>query len=155
MEENRMPLSPEEKKQYIRDLYEQGFNARNIDYLDQVFGDQYVDNSSGTPGPMDRESFKQFIAMYMQAFPDIRFDIEGDIIAEGDYVAWRDVVTGTHQGEFMGIPATGNQIRVAGIHIGQIDENGRAKTHWGGLDNLGMLVQLGVVPAPGSQPAPA
>jgi predicted ester cyclase len=102
---------------------------------------------------MDRDTFKQFIGMYMQAFPDIRFEIEGDIIAEGDYVAWRDVVTGTQQGEFMGIPATGRQIRVVGIHIGQFDENGKAKIHWGGIDNLGMLVQLGVVPAPGAQPA--
>src|SRR4028119_1224011 len=90
MEENRMSLSVEEKKQAIRDLYEKGFNARNLDYLDQVFGASYVDHSSSAPGTMDRDSFKQFIGMHFEAFPDIRFEVEGDIVAEGDYVAWRD-----------------------------------------------------------------
>lgn len=150
-----MPVSSEEKKQSIRDLYEQGFNARNMDYLDQIMSDQYTDYSSGTPGPLGRDSFKQFLGMYLQAFPDLHFEIEGDIVAEGDYVAWRDVVTGTHQAEFMGIPATGKQIRIVGVHIAQVDETGMAKAHWGGVDDLGMLVQLGVIPAPGAQPAMA
>ncbi len=150
-----MSLSVEEKKQRIRDLYENGFNARSLDYLDQVFGASYVDHSPGAPGPMDRESFKQFIGTYFQAFPDMRFEIEGDVVVEGDYVAWRDVVTGTQEGEFMGIPATGRRIRMTGIHIGQFDEQGNAKAHWGAIDNLGMLQQLGVVPEMGAQPAMA
>ncbi|MDQ5824306.1 MAG: ester cyclase [Chloroflexota bacterium] len=148
-----MSLSVEEKKQSIRDLYEKGFNARSLDYLDQVFDASYVDHSQDAQGPMDRESFKQFIGMYFQAFPDLRFEIEGDIVAEGDYVAWRDVVTGTQQGDFMGIPATGKRIRITGVHIGQFDENGNAKAHWGVVDTLGMLQQLGVVPEMGAQPA--
>ncbi|MDQ3704991.1 MAG: ester cyclase [Chloroflexota bacterium] len=150
-----MSLSVEEKKQGIRDLYEKAFNARNLDYLDQVFDASYMDHSTDAPGPMDRDSFKQFVGMYFQAFPDMRFEIEGEIVAEGDYVAWRDVATGTHQGEFMGIPATGKRIRITGVHIGQFDENGYAIAHWSAVDTLGMLQQLGVVPEIGVQPAMA
>jgi steroid delta-isomerase-like uncharacterized protein len=148
-----MSLSAEEKKQAIRNLYEMSFNARNLDYLDEAFGGAYMDYSPGGSGPMDREGFKQFFNMYVQAFPDLRLEIVGDIVAEGDYVAWRDVSTGTHQNDFMGIPATGKQIRIEGVHIAQFNEDGTAKAHWGSIDNLGMLQQLGVIPEMGAQPA--
>lgn len=150
-----MPVSTEEKKQIIRDLYEHAFNARNLDYVDEAFGDQFTDYSPGTPGPLDREGFKQFIGMYLQAFPDLRLEIDGDIIVEGDYVAWRDVATGTHQNDLMGIPATGKQIRITGVHMAQLDENGKARAHWAGTDDLGMLQQLGVIPALGAEPVTA
>ncbi len=149
-----MPVSTEEKKRFVRDLYEKAFNARDLDYLDQVCGDRFTDYSSGAPGPMDREGLKRFIGIYLQAFPDLRLEIVGDIIAEGDFVAWHDLATGTHLNDFMGIPPTGKQIRIAGIHMVQVDEHGMAKAHWAGIDNLGMMQQLGVIPEPGQSGEP-
>ena len=66
-------------------------------------------------------------------------------IAESDKVAIRVIMHGTHQGEFFGIPPTGKQVTVSGIHIVRI-ANGRIAEHWGTIDDLGFMRQLGVIP---------
>jgi len=88
-----------------------------------------------------------FIQMYLSAFPDIHVTIE-ELIAEGDKVVLRTVYRGTHQGELMGIPATGKPVNVAGIEIVRVEGNTLAE-RWATIDQLGMLQQLGVVPMPG------
>src|SRR5205823_14624824 len=93
------------------------------------------------------EGSKQFIAMYLTAFPDVHFTVE-DIIAEGDKVVTRLTVRGTQQGAFMGIPATGKQTTSTGIDINRIVD-GKSVEHWLEMDTLGLLQQLGAVPAPG------
>ncbi len=85
--------------------------------------------------------------MYLTAFPDLHFTIE-DIVAEGDTVVVRSTARGTHQGELMGIPLTGKQVAVSGISITRI-ANGKAVEEWFNGDDLGLLQQLGVVPAMG------
>ncbi len=81
--------------------------------------------------------------MFESAFPDFRYEVE-DVISEGDKMAVRDVFTGTHEGDFMGIPATGNHVTMEAIHIFRF-ENGRIAEHWVARDDLGMMRQLGVV----------
>ena len=93
------------------------------------------------------EPYKQFLAMYFTAFPDARLTIE-DLIAEGDRVAVRQTLHGTHQGDFMGMPPTGRQVTGTGISIFRI-VNGKVVEQWANYDDLGLLQQLGVVPAPG------
>jgi steroid delta-isomerase-like uncharacterized protein len=107
----------------------------------------YLPNS---PQPMDREGTKHFFAMFHAAFSDESYTLE-DQMAEGDLVATRVTVRGTHQGEFMGIPPTNRQVTISGIGIHRIT-GGRITAHWPVPDLLGMMQQLGVIPAPGQSP---
>ena len=85
--------------------------------------------------------------MYLTAFPDLHFTVE-DLIAEGDKVVARLTVRGTQQGAFMGIPPTGKHVTVTGIDINRL-AGGKSVEHWLNMDTLGLLQQLGVIPAPG------
>jgi steroid delta-isomerase-like uncharacterized protein len=86
--------------------------------------------------------------MIHQAFPDLHAEVH-DVIAEGDLVAARVTYTGTHQGEFVGIPATGRKTTTNGVHFFRM-QNGRQAEHWGGPDMFSFLVQAGVMPGPGT-----
>src|SRR5437764_11463886 len=99
-----------------------------------------ADASSG-PAAM-----RAFIETYRTAFPDARLEL-GELIAEGDLVAgpWR--ATGTHQGELMGIPATGKPISITGMGMDRVVD-GKIVESWANWDALGMLGQIGVAPAP-------
>ena len=85
--------------------------------------------------------------MFRAAFPDLQATIE-DLIAEGHKVAVRGTLRGTHPGELLGIPPTGAQVTVPLIDINRI-EAGKLVERWGEADMLGLLHQLGVIPAPG------
>jgi predicted ester cyclase len=95
------------------------------------------------PGPA---GFKQVIGMFHTAFPDLHITIE-DEFGAGDKVGTRGSMTGTHQGEFMGIPATNKSVKVSYIDLWRV-ENGKFVENWVQLDMLGLMQQLGVVPAP-------
>jgi steroid delta-isomerase-like uncharacterized protein len=101
----------------------------------------------GMPGPLNLESYRQVGLMFRSAFPDIQDTVE-DQIAEGDKVVTRITSRGTHEGELMGIPATGKRYTITAIVIDRIIE-GRIVERWAQFDQLGMLQQLGVVPTPG------
>jgi len=93
------------------------------------------------------DAYQQWLSMYYTAFPDLHLTME-DIIAEGDIVVVRQTFRGTHQGELMGTAPTGKQVTVLGINILRI-VNGKSVEEWLNFDALGMVQQLGVVPAPG------
>jgi predicted ester cyclase len=84
--------------------------------------------------------------MYRAAFPDLRMDAE-DVLASGDKTVARVRATGTHRGELMGIPPTGKRVDVELIDIMQFDDAGSVSEHWGVIDTMSMMQQLGVVPA--------
>ena len=84
--------------------------------------------------------------MYLAAFPDLRFDAE-DVLTSGDKVVARARVTGTHEGEFMGMPPTGKRFGVQAIDIVRFGDDGLAREHWGVFDAMTMMQQLGAVPA--------
>ena len=98
------------------------------------------------PGPLDVEGLESFYAGLWAAFPDLEVSIE-DLIGEGDKVTWRIAVRGTHQDEFRGIPATGKNVSFGAQYIFRF-RNGKIVERWTNLDRLGLLVQLGAVPAP-------
>jgi predicted ester cyclase len=85
--------------------------------------------------------------MFLTAFPDLHFTVE-DMIAEGDKVVARITMSGTQQGAFMGIPPTGKHVAFTAIDINRI-AGGKSVEHWWEMDALGLMQQLGVVPAPG------
>ena len=141
-------MSTEENKALVRRLVEEVFNRGNISLADEFLAPDFVEHEELPPGiPPGREAPKQLTTMMHSAFPDFKATID-DIIAEGDKVVVRMTWSGTHNGEFMGIPPTGNSFSVGVIDILRIVD-GKLTDHWGQTDNMGMMQQLGVIPAPG------
>jgi steroid delta-isomerase-like uncharacterized protein len=97
---------------------------------------------SNNPKPMSQEETIEFVKMIHNAFPDVTFSIE-ELIAKGDRVIVRFIARGTHEGEFQGIPATGNKVEVSGVMISRI-ENGKIVEVREELDRLGQMMQLGM-----------
>ena len=105
--------------------------ARNPDALDELLVPDGVDHTFGS---QSTEQAKQFFAMVYQAFPDLHAEVH-DVIAEGDLVAVRSTYTSTHQGEFLGIPATGKQTTTNGVDYFRM-QDGKQVEHWGGPDTF-------------------
>jgi predicted ester cyclase len=95
--------------------------------------------------PRPHEAFKQLWAMLLRGLPDLHLTIE-DLIAEGDKVVMRASVTGTHQGEYMGLRPTGKSITYNEIFIWRL-AGGRITEMWGVVDVFSQMKQLGVFPA--------
>lgn len=126
--------------------YVEVYNQKDVDMLDRILAPDYLDHDPLVPGlPSGREGERVFAQGVLAAFPDIHGTIE-DVVEEGDKVVSRITWTGTHQGMFQGIPATGRTVRVAEIHLMRVDD-GRISEHWTGFDMLGLLQQLGAFPA--------
>jgi len=94
--------------------------------------------------PQGPEGLRAFVEAFRQAFPDLHWTIE-DVIASGDKVVWRVNGTGTNEGPFMGMPATGRRISCGAIIISRF-EDGRWAEDWVQWDRMTMLQQLGVIP---------
>jgi steroid delta-isomerase-like uncharacterized protein len=142
-------MSAEENKAMFRRLMDEVVNKGNLDIIDELVAADVVEHEELLPGlPQNREGVKQFFAILRSAFPDIKATIE-DVIAEGDRVVARGTMSGTHQGEFMGIPATGKKVSFGAIDILRIT-NGKFVEHWGLTDSMAMMQQLGVIPGPGA-----
>jgi len=138
-------MSTEDNKALIRRGYE-ALNQRNWSvYYDMIAPDGVYHDASMTIQGLD--GYKQFLSMYLTAFPDAQFAIE-DLIAEGDTVVVRQTFRGTHTGDLMGIPPTGKAISGTGIQITRI-ANGKAVEQWFNGDDLGLRQQLGVIPPMG------
>ena len=98
-------------------------------------------------GPvLDQERVKRGFAALHEAFPDIRM-AEADSIREGNWAAFRWLMSGTHKGEFLGVAPTGERIEAMGMDIVRVVE-GKIVEHWGEFDVVGMLRQLGVIYPP-------
>jgi len=122
-------------------------NNGNFGLLDELVATDFVEHTTQPGVPPTREGFKQALMALKTAFPDLHYVIE-DSIETGDRIVHRVTASGTMKADFMGIPATGKRAIWTEIHIGRV-ANGRLAEHWGLVDQLGMLVQLGIVPAPG------
>ena len=125
-------------------------NNGDFGLLDELLAPEFVDRTPQPGVSPTREGLKQTLVGLKTAFPDLRYTIE-DAIMCNDQIVHRLSATGTMKGDFMGIPATGKQATWTEIHIGR-GVNGCLTEHWGLVDQLGMLVQLGIVPAPGRVP---
>jgi steroid delta-isomerase-like uncharacterized protein len=137
----------EENKALVRRVFEEVINQGNLDLVDEVYAPDYAYHEPGIPElPPGPEGFKQLASMYRSAFPDVHITVE-DIIAEGDKVVARFTARGTHQGELMGIPPSGNRIEVSGININRIS-GGKIAEEWENFDALGLMQQLGAIPSP-------
>jgi steroid delta-isomerase-like uncharacterized protein len=118
--------------------------------VDEIFD---PDVRAGTPMPIEAtgpEGVKNVWATLHQAFPDLHISIE-DLIAEQDKVVTRERITGTHRGNYMGLPATGKQVAYNEILIARFAD-GRIAEYWGVVDVLSLMKQLGAIPAAPGQP---
>jgi steroid delta-isomerase-like uncharacterized protein len=130
----------------MRRMYEL-LTAGDIDGFGDLVAEDFVEHEQ-TPGiEPTKDGVKQLFRMYTAAFPDLRMDAE-DILVSGDKAVARVRATGTQQGEFMGIPATGRSVDVQLIDIIRFGDDGLAHEHWGVFDALAMMQQLGAIPAP-------
>ncbi len=136
-----------ENKAILRRFFEDLFNTGNLDVADEIVATDYLNHNPAPGETPGRDGLKQFIAATRTGLPDLLFTVE-DQIAEGDKVVTRWTATGTHQGEFAGIPATDKPVRITAINIHRV-ANGQVQEGWLNWDALGMLQQLGVMPTPG------
>ena len=125
--------------------FEPAFRAADLATIDELCHPGLVDHNPAPDHEPTLAGFKQKVAFFKATFPDLEEDLQ-DIIASGDTVATRWVVTGSQQREFMGIPAAGQRIRVEGMNFYRL-EDGRVTDIWAQSDALGMLQQLGAIPA--------
>ena len=144
-------MSAEENKALARRFMDEVYNKGNVDFIDEVVASNLVVHDPTSPEGMSSgvASAKQFVEVYRKAFPDIQLTVE-DLIAEGDKVVTRWTARGTHRGELMGIPASGNRVEVTGISIDRI-EGGQFVESWSNYDALGTMQQIGAIPEPGEQ----
>ncbi len=136
----------EDLKQLARRFYD-AVNAGDVDGAMSLVAEDFVDHEEFPGLSDDRDGVRQFFELMRSAFPDFHIDVD-DMLAEGDKVAVRMRMSGTHQGDFMGIPPTGKRVTMQGIDIVRL-EGGKLAEHWAIFDELGMMQQLGVIPAPG------
>ncbi|MPZ16141.1 MAG: ester cyclase [Chloroflexi bacterium] len=137
-------MSTEQNKATLRRHYNEVMEQGKLEVVDQIFAPNFVDHDEDNP-THDLAGAKQFFVMARSALPDNTTRVE-DMVAEGDRVVARITVSGTHRGEFMGTPPTGRHITFPGIDIVRCAE-GKIVEHWSLYDKMGLLQQLGVLPA--------
>lgn len=138
-------MSVENNKAAVRRFFK-AFDAGDLDAAEQVFAPNAVVHNSGAPDPLDLEGFKQLGSVFLAAFPGGTHTIE-EMVCEGDKVVTRAIYRGVHTGDLMGMPPTGKQITVSAMIIDHL-ANGKIVETWRLFDQIGMMQQLGALPAP-------
>jgi steroid delta-isomerase-like uncharacterized protein len=143
--ERSTDVSTEENKRISWRLQEEVFGQGKLESVDEFLAPDYVSHAPGDPelsrGPQD---IKQIVRAYHSAFPDINFTVEKQV-AEGDMVVTRWIASGTHRGEFMGIPPSGRRIYVSGMSMDRISR-GRIVENWNNWEALEMMRQIDAIP---------
>lgn len=134
----------EQHKTAMKNFVDGGFNRKDLSALDAYFSPELKDHALPPGLPEGLEGRKMFYQAFLAAFPDIHLHIE-DLFAEGNKLVTRWSAHGTHNGELMGIPATGREVTLSGIAIDRF-ENGQSVEHWEIFDQFGLMQQLGVIP---------
>lgn len=125
----------------VMEVFYEGFNQRDLDAVESVLADDFVEHEEFPGMPSDRTAPRAFMDMFTKSFPDFTFHVE-DMMQDSGKVATRGRMTGTQQGDFMGMPATGKTFDVAFIDIVEFRDD-RAIGHWGLTDAAAMMEQLG------------
>ena len=137
------PLSVAEADEVTR-LYFEIFNAHDLDRIPEILASDYVNHSR--MGPVEGlETFSMLIAEFFTAFPDIHWTLL-DERRDGDRIIYHYEVTGTLQGELMGVSGTGQEVRFSGMEMNRI-ANGKLAETWNYVDLMSLLRQIGALPA--------
>ena len=135
-----------ENKAIVSDAISDVVSGGNFDRIDELYGSDLINHRSAGEKLRGPAAFREWMAEVHTGFPDFEATEEFSF-CEGDMVASRLTYSGTHDGEFMGIPATGEYVKVTGTTINRI-EDGKIVESWPETDFLGVLQQVGVVDAP-------
>lgn len=137
---------PVDTKAIVRRLYEDVWNKRKLEVVSDLFSPSHAMHDSNFSGSsVGPEAYKVQVAMFLAAFPDMRFTVE-DTVAEKDKLVASWTISGTHKGEFMGIRPTNKKVSVEGITFHYL-ANGKIIDSNISWDALGLMRQLGVFPA--------
>jgi predicted ester cyclase len=126
----------------MRRFWEVAFNGRDLAVLDDLIADDYVNHAAlpGTPpGPAGQAAVLQRL---WAALPDARFEI-GQLAVDGEVVICIGTMSGTHEGELLGVPPSGRRVEWAMCHLMRFDTDGRAVEHRAIRDDLGLMRQMG------------
>ena len=147
-QEDDVAATEEANKEIVLRLHEEGFTTGDIDVLRELMSPDFIEHEEGSPLAEDFsiELMSEVTSMLASAITDFEIEVI-DIIAEGDKVAVIGAWTGTHEGEFMGMPATGNEIYIPVFDLFRV-EDGLIVEHWGVTDNLAFMSQFGAIPMP-------
>jgi steroid delta-isomerase-like uncharacterized protein len=129
----------------MRNAYER-INGGDLGAYAALVSEDFVEHMEVPGLPPTKSGMLQYFGMIVAAFPDIHFVVDDLIVGDGKTVA-RVTVTGTHQGEFMGVPASGNRCQIQLVDIMGFGDDGLIAEHWGVADMLSLLQQIGAVPA--------
>jgi predicted ester cyclase len=130
----------------IRRFYTEILVGGNLDLVDELATDDYLDHEEALPGqPPGKDGVRFFITTVRAAFPDIKVKTMEPYLADGNMEACHVVLTGTHQGEMAGVAPTGNSVEFGGTDIIRV-EGGKVAEHWGTTDNLRLMQQIGALP---------
>jgi steroid delta-isomerase-like uncharacterized protein len=140
------PMNVERNKAVVRRYYDEVLNQGHLSVLDDIAADDYVENDPFPGQGNGLADFKARVSTLLTAFSPCTFTIE-DVVAEGDRVVVRWHSSGTHSGEFLGMPPTDREYTIAGIDIHRLAD-GRMVEHWHVVDQLSQLQQLGMIPSP-------
>lgn len=130
-----------------RRWFDEGCSQGNVDLADELYSPDYSTHAVRPGLPPTLEGLKIFIRALREGLPDLGCPVE-EVIAEGDRVAGRFSIRGTHRGTLLGVPATGNQVEASVMVIARFDAAGRWVEDWVCWDQVGLLQQIGVIPAP-------
>lgn len=137
-------MSSTENKRIISRITLEVFNLGKPELLDEIVAADAYDHSAAPGMPPGVEGYKRFVTILRTAFPDLEYTIDQQL-AEGDLVATRVTGRGTHSGDFMGIPPTGQRVTWTQTHLSRMVD-GKMVEHWADMDQLGLLQQLGAIP---------
>jgi predicted ester cyclase len=141
--------SAEEMKSKVREFDRKIFNEHDVAYIKDSVADGFVEYSPAPGMTPDRDGLIATLEGMLRAMPDMRSEIL-DLIASGNKVAVRSRFTGTDTGGFMpGAPPTGKQATAESIDVVEFDEEGKMTSHYGIMDMIGVMTQLGLMPSPG------
>ena len=135
----------EDGKNLLRRFYAE-ISSGNVDVTDELIADDFVEHEEFPGIEPSKEGVRQMFTLFRSAFPDLRMEPQ-EMVGEGDMLSCRATFAGTHQGEFMGIPPSGRRIEVDAIDILRI-RDGKFVEHWGVMDAMTMMQQIGAIPAP-------
>jgi steroid delta-isomerase-like uncharacterized protein len=136
---------PTTNKALVTEFIDALFTRGDLNAVDRYLAPGFVNHDPFPGFAPDLEGFRRIGQIFREGFPDWRSQLEA-LIAEGDLVTERFTARGTHRGEIMGVPPTGREVVLAGINIFRV-QDGKLVERWGRTDDLGLLQQLGIVPA--------
>lgn len=129
----------------IKRFYTEVLEGGNLALIDEMVSDDLVDHDPMPGQSSNKDGVSFFVNTMRAAFPDLKAAVMEPALADGDLEARYVVLTGTHQGELMGVAATGRRVEFSGIDIIRID-NGKVVEHWGATDTLALMQQIGAIP---------